>query len=225
MHQSHVLSGQATTGVAQAAAVVAAASLPTSIPRRNVIYSFNELMSLGVLRTTGSAQPLRPAPPLLDPTNAASSHGQNARAAIAVLHSQATTATVAQDSTKDSENVAVPASPRQLTVEQLPTTVDEDSDSDKSTSHQDNQALLRASTRWRTSQILPTSQSQRLRVTSPPQSMTATDPKKRTGQEPSATFYGSPQPKRPKAHPPAPERKRRKEMKARKPVQKRYNDK
>jgi hypothetical protein len=53
--------------------------------------------------------------------------------------------------------------------------------------------------------------------------MTASDPKKRTRKDPSSSFYGSAQPKRPKAHPPAPEKKKRNEIKARKPVKRGFN--
>ena len=218
-------------GVAQTAAVAAAATTTAlATPTRNVLLSFDQLMSLGVLRSS-SAQRLHTAPSLLVPTNLASTERndqtQGGMAAIAILHSQATNEPIAEDGSHASQTVfAGPANQTGLPSDTSPSKEiqrGDHSDSDNSSNPGRDFSFIEAATRTRSSRMLPTSQSQRHRITSPPQVVTPNTTTTTTQQEANDSFYGKAQQKRQKPHPPAPEKRKRKEMKARKPPKRGLN--
>ena len=101
---------------------------------------------------------------------------------------------------------------------------EDDSESDKSSGGEDLSTLLNA-TKTRSANLLPNSQAQTHRVTSPPQATTARNAATTSQSKPNGSFYSAPQPKRQRraaAPAPAPEKKLRKEIKAKNPSKRGY---
>ena len=100
----------------------------------------------------------------------------------------------------------------------------DDSESDKSSGGEDLSTLLNA-TKTRSANLLPNSQAQTHRVTSPPQAVTARNAATTCQSKPNGSFYSAPQQKRQRraaAPAPAPEKKPRKEIKAKNPSKRGY---
>jgi len=241
MSPSQVLAPTLTTGPAQRAAMVAATSFIDSRVqpiRRNTLLSFDELMTLRLLRNS-NPQPMRSAPPSLINCDAISNQAhpsgvilENSMSALAALQSEA--AHNGREDVNLSTDIAGPATvttstsqtngmPPQTSILQRNEDED-DSESDKSSGGEDLSTLLDA-TKTRSATLLPNSQGQTHRVTSPPQAVTARNAAATCQSKPNGSFYSAPQQKRQRraaAPAPAPEKKLRKEIKAKNPSKRGY---
>ena len=240
MSHSQLLTPTLTTGPAQRAAMVAATSSTNLIQpiRRNTLLTFDQLMALRLVRNS-TVQPIRSAPPPLIPCDTSSTQAhlsnvnlETSMTALAALQSEA--APKGGEGIIPSNHIAGPASATTLTnqTNAVPPQnsileqngENDNSESDKS-SDGDDLSTLQAAMKTRSDNLLTNSQAQRLRVTSPPQAVTATNPATTSQDKPNNTFYSAPHSKRPRrtaAPAPAPEKRRRKEIKARNPPKRGY---
>ena len=236
-----------SSGVAQRAANLAARTTTTTatvsftqqLTPRNTLMSFNDLMSLGVLRNANVTR-MRSAPPPLvsnvtsDLRSSVTSDDSSA-AAVAQFMNEATESNTVNHISDDIEPAGPAVSSPKEASQQLRQAQEDagengsDSDNSRTSTGRSVSYLNSATTSNKDPGIesMAISQSQRHRVTSPPQARVDSTSKNgaSSAKDNNSSFYGEVDPKRRRssretARPAAPEKKKRKEIKARKPPKK-----
>jgi len=233
--QTQRLPTPSSSGVAQRAATLAATtstttatvSFPQNLTPRHSLMTFNDLLSLGVLRNV-NVTPTRSTPPTIVPTlrsdlRSSVNSDDSGATAVAQLMTEATNGTDGIPISNDNQP-AGPAvtSPKEAShqLRQAQGHVEENgSDSDNSSTEAGRSvSYLNAATKSnKDPRIESFSRSHTHRVTSPPQARVDS-----TSNKDATSFYGDVDPKRRRssrdtARPAAPEKKKRKEIKASKP--------